>query len=246
MKIHFSTLPFTRVVLKSAFVGLTFFFLGNASQAQNQDDFGSWFSINTQGSLSTGSNSGSRLRWWFDGHLRYLTDSGGFHQSIIRPGIGYKLNDQTSLWIGYGWINELPTNQQPIFDENRVWQQLIRTKSLGRLDYMSRTRFEQRFRNNSDNTGLRLRQFYKLSLPLDCENRWSWVVWDEMFFDLNETDWGQIGSFSQNRVFTGIGYNLNGLNKPRLEVGYLNQLLRRPGDDDPTNHVLSVNWFWTF
>ena len=118
MKIHFSRLPFARVVLRYAFVGLTFFFFGNVSQAQNQDDFGSWFSINTQGSLSPESNSESRLRWWFDGHLRYLTDSGGFHQSIIRPGIGYKLNDQTSLWIGYGWINELPTNQQPIFDEN--------------------------------------------------------------------------------------------------------------------------------
>ena len=132
MKIHFSRLPFARVLLRCAFVGLTFFFFGNVSQAQNQDDFGSWFWINTQGSLSPESNSESRLWWWFDGHLRYLTD------------------------------------------------------------------------------------------------------------------WGQIGSFSQNRVFTGIGYNLNGLNKPRLEVGYLNQFLRRPGDVDPVNHVLSVNWFWSF
>ena len=72
------------------------------------------------------------------------------------------------------------------------------------------------------------------------------VVWDEMFFDLNETDWGQNGSFSQNRVFTGIGCNLSGLNKPRLEVGYLNQFIRKLGDDDPVNHVLSANWFWTF
>ena len=185
MKIPSSTSPFVNSVFRCVFVSLTFLVMGDASHAQNQHDFGSWFSINTQGSLSSDLNSESRLRWWFDGHLRYLTDSGGFHQSIVRPGIGYKLNEQTSLWIGYGWINELPTNQQPIFDENRVWQQLIRTKSLGRFNYMSRTRFEQRFRNNSDNTGLRLRQFCKLSLPLDWENRWSWVVWDEMFFDLN-------------------------------------------------------------
>lgn len=218
----------------------------NSAEAQDQHDFGTWFSLNTQGPLTVKQNTPARLRWWFDGHLRYLTDSGGFHQTIMRPGIGYALNDRTSIWMGYGWINELPTNQGPIFDENRFWQQLIWNRPIGRSSYMSRTRLEQRFRDAGDDTGWRLRQFCKLSVPLDCQKRWSWVVWDEIFFDLNETDWGQIGSFSQNRMFTGLGCNLKGLNRPRIEVGYLNQFIRNPIEEDPINHVVSANWFWSF
>lgn len=214
--------------------------------AQNQHDFGSWFSANTQGPLGQYRNPDSRWKWWFDGHLRYLTDSGGFHQSIIRPGIGYALNERTTLWAGYGWINELPVNGRPIFDENRFWQQLIWTHPVGCGKYMSRTRLEQRFRNNSDEAGWRLRQFCKWTRPIDCNDRCSWVLWDEMFFDLNETDWGQIGSFSQNRVFAGMGINLNGPNRPRIEIGYLNQYVRNPVDDDRYNHIVSANWFWTF
>ena len=73
------------------------------SEAKSQavHDFGSWFSLNTQGKLNRVVED-SKWRWWFDGHLRYLDDADGFNQSIFRPGIGYQLTPNANLWIGYG------------------------------------------------------------------------------------------------------------------------------------------------
>lgn len=213
--------------------------------AQSAHDFGAWFSVNTQGKCDHRGER-SKLRWWFDGHLRYLDDSDGFNQSIFRPGIGYQLNPNTNVWMGYAWINELPANGNPVFDENRIWQQLIWSKKLDQRTVWSRSRLEQRFVETGSDTGWRFRQFCKMDRPLHEESSLSIVAWDEFFLDLNETDWGQQGSFSQNRIFVGLGKKFDGPNSPKIEIGYLNQFLRRKSADDRFNHILSVNWFWTF
>jgi hypothetical protein len=216
-----------------------------SGNAQSVHDFGAWFSVNTQGSFNQ-CNENSRLRWWFDGHLRYLDDSDGFHQSIFRPGIGYQLNPNTNVWLGYAWINTLPPTGAPIFDENRIWQQVLWSKNMGHQKLFSRSRLEQRFVETGSDTGWRFRQFVKIDRPFQPQSPLSFVAWNEAFFDLNETDFGQQGSLSQNRLFLGIGRKFDGLNSPKLEIGYLNQFVRRKSADDRFNHILSVNLFFTF
>ena len=213
--------------------------------AQSVHDFGAWFSANTQGKFHRCAED-SKLRWWFDGHLRYLDDSDGFNQSIFRPGIGYQLNANTNIWIGYAWINSLPASGAPVFDENRLWQQSLWSKQVGQQTLFSRSRLEQRFVETGSDTGWRFRQFGKMDRPFHAESPNSFVVWDEIFLDLNETDWGQQGTLSQNRLFIGLGRKLNGPNKPKIEIGYLNQFIRRKAAGDRFHHILSVNWFWTF
>ena len=66
--------------------------------AQTGQDGGMWFSANTQGTLGDGCKHQPGWRWWFDGHLRYLDDSGGYNQSIMRPALGYAINSNTALW----------------------------------------------------------------------------------------------------------------------------------------------------
>lgn len=217
----------------------------NTCQAQPVHDFGTWFSLNTQGKFQH-FNKETRLRWWFDGHLRYLDDAGGFNQSIIRPGIGYQVNENTNVWLGYGWINTLPASGNPIFNEDRLWQQVLWSKQLGRQKVWSRSRLEQRFLSTGSDTGWRFRQFVKMDRPFHEATPWSFVLWDEIFFDLNETSWGQRGSMGQNRVFVGIGRKMAGAHKPKIEIGYLNQFVRNIGSDDRFNHILSVNWFFTY
>jgi len=217
----------------------------NRGIGQTVDDFGSWFSVNTQGKFNRCAEE-SKLRWWFDGHLRYLDDSDGFNQSIFRPGIGYQLTPNANAWIGYAWINELPANGNPVFDENRIWQQLLWSKKVGQQKLFSRSRLEQRFVETGSDTGWRFRQFVKMDRPFHEESPVSFVAWDEVFFDLNETDWGQQGSFSQNRLFLGLGRKFDVPNSPKIEIGYLNQFIRRKSAGDRYNHILSVNWFWTF
>jgi len=218
----------------------------NVGLAQSGQDGGVWFSANTQGVLGDRCAHKPGLRWWFDGHLRYLDDSGGYNQSIIRPALGYAINPNTALWWGYAWINELPTSGAPAFNENRMWEQLTWSRKCQRASMLSRTRLEQRFVETGDDTGWRFRQLVKVDRPLDFQPRLSLVAWDEAFFDLNSTDWGQQGSFSQNRLFIGMGWKFSGKNKPKIEVGYLNQFLRRQSAVDQSNHIASLNWFWTF
>lgn len=215
------------------------------SSAQTIHDFGSWFSINTQGKFARAAED-SNLRWWFDGHLRYLDDADGFNQSIFRPAFGYQINPNTNVWFGYAWINENPTSGNPLFDENRIWQQLLWSKKFGSEKWFSRTRFEQRFVETGDDLGLRLRQFVKVDRPFCEDSPYSFVVWDEGFLDLNSTDWGQQGTFSQNRLFIGFGRKFSGPSSPKIEIGYLNQYIRRRSADDRFNHILSVNWFRNF
>lgn len=218
---------------------------GGQTAGQAIHDFGNWYSVNTQGKLNR-CNECSRLRWWFDGHLRYLDDADGFNQSIFRPGIGYQLTPNTNVWLGYAWINELPASGAPVFDENRIWQQILWSDKVGQQTLFSRSRLEQRFVETGDDTGWRFRQFFKMDRPFYAGSPNSFVVWDEGFIDLNETDFGQNGSFSQNRFFVGVGRKFQGERSPKLEIGYLNQFLRRISADDRFNHIVSVNWFWNF
>ena len=83
----------------------------NTIHAQSDQDGGAWFSVNTQGVLGNRCEHKPGLRWWFDGHLRYRDDSGGYNQSIIRPALGYAINSNTALWWGYAWINEVTSKR---------------------------------------------------------------------------------------------------------------------------------------
>jgi len=89
-------------------------------------------------------------------------------------------------------------------------------------------------------------QFFKADRPLYEQSSVSLVAWNESFIDLNVTDFGQQGTFSQNRAFIGVGKKFGGSRSTKLEVGYLNQFLRARGGDDRFNHILSVNWFLSF
>ena len=113
---------------------------------------------------------------------------------------------------------------------------------VGDLTVQSRTRLEQRFVETDGDTGWRLREFVKTTVPLAADNRTFASVWDELFWDLNDTDWGQRAGFRQNRVFVGPGWFLDDAKKVSIEVGYLNQWVDRPGEDK-MNHCLSI-WFF--
>lgn len=118
---------------------------------------------------------------------------------------------------------------------------LHNTKSL--QAFTSRTRFEQRWQDNGDDTGGRFRQLFKFSWPFSFHPAASFVTWDEMFVHLNTTDWGASQGFDQNRGFAGIGYRW----QPQIltEIGYLTQYINT-ANTDRMNHILSLNLFLDF
>jgi hypothetical protein len=116
---------------------------------------------------------------------------------------------------------------------------------VGDLTVQSRTRLEQRFAETDGDTGWRLREFVKTTVPLVEDKRTFVSAWDELFWDLNHTDWGQRTGFRQNRAFLGLGRFLDAGKKVSIEAGYLNQWVDRPGEDK-LNHCLSIWMFVNF
>lgn len=194
-----------------------------------------------QGELPSTAASKGRLRWWFDGQARFLEDTGGFHQSLVRPGVGYTIAGGITAWLGYAWIRTTPLGGGS-FHEHRIWQQV--SWSLRPADWVlsSRTRLEQRFPDNSSDTGWRIRQFIKATHPLrGLHPRLGFAAYDEAFLDLNDTDWGAADGFAQNRLFAGFSWRLDGEGRVVAEAGYLNQIFRSNRGTTPMNHILSLH-----
>lgn len=214
----------------------------NRTSAQTLDDTGLWFAAFGNGEFES-FHADSPLRWWFDAHYRLRDDSDGFNQSIIRPGLGYAFAEDQAVWAGYAWIRSSPVVGDD-FDEHRFWQQWTAAPSCGEWSFLHRSRFEQRWLETGDDVGLRWRQLARAQRVLSDCPQWSFVLWDEIFFNLNHTDWGARAGLDQNRAFIGLGYKKCPDARVRTEVGYLNQFINRQGGLDGMNHILSVNFFF--
>lgn len=175
-------------------------------------------------------------RLWLDVHGR-RGDAGSVF--IVRPALGLQLDPLVSLWAGYAWVPVLDDASGERFDEQRAWQQVILTHRFpSGWAIQSRTRFELRFGEGSDETGSRAREFVRVAWRRDD---WpvGFVAWDELFVGLNEVDWGAPRGYDQNRVFVGVSWPLS--EAMRFETGYLLVHLNR--EVDTLAHVLAVNLF---
>ncbi|MEO1043054.1 MAG: DUF2490 domain-containing protein [Pseudomonadota bacterium] len=212
-----------------------------STQAVAQDvesDVQSWNAIAIAGPIQ----DDSRLLVWFDGHARFRDDASELRVTIVRPALGWRAHDKIDLWAGYARV---VSRQDAIPDvtEDRAWQQAtFAIPSVLGGSMSGRSRLEQRFRETGDDTGWRFRQFIRWGKRIDSTD-FSLVVWDELFVNLNEADWGQREGFNQNRLFVGGAWHLG--DRARLEGGYLNNVLDTPGTDEQTNHNISLTLFWS-
>ena len=212
-------------------------------RAQEIDDGGLWMALFAQGDFDRAWAAQHGLKWWFDGHGRFVEDADGFNQSIVRPGIGWGLTERTAAWAGYGWIYTSPVTGDD-FDEHRIWQQLTWSGDYGDFTFALRPRFEQRFLETGDDVGLRYRQLFRAQHNLPQSPHLTLVSWDELFFHLNDTDWGANNGFDQNRAFVGLGLKFPADSRARTEIGYLHQAINSPGAADRSNHILSINLYY--
>ena len=201
--------------------------------AQATQDVQIWTSVAGTAALTDEATGPSA---WLDVHLRR---SGANTLAILRPGMGWRVRRNLSLWVGYAWIPTL-LDDGGTRHEHRAWQQVIATRSSGRIGLMSRTRVEQRFAGGGGDLGLRVRQFARLGWNWNEEGRYGLVAWDELFVGLNDTDWGAPRGLDQNRLFAG--FFLKSGSRVRGELGYLSLVVNRDAGDT-IGHVLSTTIF---
>ena len=214
----------------------------HGAEADPEEDEGVWGLLLAQGSGKDLAPRLRRLYWWLEAQGRSGDGTDAeFDTAILRPGLGYEIFKDTTLWAGYGWFETFPADGDR-FEEHRLWQQLFWSKPLGTFAFSSRTRLEQRFVQGGDEAEWRFRQWIKLTYPLP--HRTSLVLTEEVFVSLNSTDRGATAGFDQNRLFLGVGYDLDACT--RLEVGYLNQYINRSSGSDSMNHILAFNVLLNF
>lgn len=116
-------------------------------------------------------------------------------------------------------------------DETRTMQQVSLSKGVLR----GRLRLEQRFVDNADRMGLRLRARLGVKVPLDKAGKWSLGADAEPFFTLRSTSVGGDEGLTGLRTQVGLGYEIS--DNLLVSVGYLRQQDIRRGAPDRVGHA---------
>jgi hypothetical protein len=170
---------------------------------------------------------------------------------IVRPGLSWRVRPTLFLTAGYAWTPGWTRADGPrdwgeltLVDEHRTWQQLMWTPndpSTG-VAAQVRVRLEQRYRPGLDDVGSRVRVLWRGQAPISRDRAWTFVVWNEAFFGLQDTQWGQRRGFDQNRAFVGVGWQAMPT-RLRLEAGYTNKWTLREGPDN-VDHIAALNMYF--
>lgn len=220
----FKLIPFS-LILTILLILLSF-----APEAYTQDntDHTAWSWIRVDGELddfSSQESTQSKFPYSIEWHYRMKNDAQDFSQFILRPMLGYNLNEHQTLWVGYALITQ--ERQGEIVNEQRLFQMVTFKGKISDspLVYLASTRLEERVLENYDELNLRLRQSLRLAIPL-MENKnfkLSLVFQDEVFIRLNQTQWAGPKGFDQNRLYIGFEHQTKIGNTPfTFNAGYMN------------------------
>ena len=169
----------------------------------------------------------STLNWHHEIQHRNYNLFGELEQLLIRTGLGYDVNNNNNILLGYGFIDSrnrvIETNEISKVNEHRIYQQFISKQTIGKLKIQHRYRFEQRF--IEDDFKLRYRYFLSLKIPIQKTNKKYYIsAYNELFVNAAGEN-----TFDRNRIYGGLGYALN--SNIKLELGYMNQIFNTSSRD---------------
>lgn len=197
-----------------------------------------WLGTSYTGPLGDGPEW-SRWRYRAQLQARGFEALDGARQAIIGLGLIYRLPNSFSISGGYRYFHTQFDGAGSVH-EQRLWQELNWTTGGwwgGTL--RSRTRLEQRYLQERSGTGLRLRQQFRLDVPLADFQGLDLVSGVESLFQLRDTSWTQAG-YAETRAF--IGFNKAVSPKLQIDIGYVHQRVRREQAPDFVNHILVANF----
>ena len=160
--------------------------------------------------------------------------------AIVRPAIGYAINNDWTVWGGY--LMQSQVNSQNDYEiENRSWEGLTFKHKYDNVIFEARNRLEQRYLPHNHDISHRWRTRFRVEYLLD-NSPWSIIGSEEIFVNLNDNEVNkslQAGE-NQNRAYLGAGYRFN--QSFQVETGYLNQYSFNSGTKlDQSNHVWMTN-----
>ena len=205
---------------------------------------GIWNQVVAEGSLSEIDGNLSDVRLWLESQTRFNNanpmSNMNWYQEQARVALGYAMTDRMNFWVGYTYLATQNYGKSYVGEQD-IWPAVryVIPSRLGTV--MLREMVEVRY-VRGDAPGIRPRTMAKLLHPLDFEPRLAIVLWDEIFFNLNNVQnnplYGLSG-FNQNRAFAGMSWSFN--KNTRLEFGYMNQFINRTDPRSPHTSFGSLN-----
>ena len=168
---------------------------------------------------------------------RFSNNRGGLYEIEAPTLLNFRLAKDITLAAGYVHNPQFADGDLTTV-ERRAREQItvdnIAKVAGGKLSV--RLRLEQRWRDNADGTGWRVRPYVKYSLPL--KGKTSLVLSNETFLNLNTTAFqGQDGL---DRMRNLIAINTPLAKDVTIEAGYLNQHRFVRGGEDDRDHIASI------
>ncbi len=196
--------------------------LNSNAHGQNTD-FQSWLLVTKNFELN------DKLFIYTEAQARQGNDFRRFERILLRPALGYKLNENLDLFLGYAWTPTFfnSSYRRNFREEHRIWQQAIYKHSFLDINWLHRFRQEQRFLQSASNVANRSRYLLKGSYNLKAN--YGLTAYNELFVSLNTVRNGPKAGFDRNRLFAGFFYTKD---DARYELGYVGEYGRRFGDTD--------------
>ena len=210
-----------------------------STNVQATSDFQIWIPININARLT------EHLRGFLEFQPRIGNDASNLTTAIVRPALGWALNEKATLWVGYLMSADSVTpDSDTYWIENRAWQGFTwrDTASEKQFIWEVRNRLEERFLPRNSDPSIRWRTRFRVEQLIPAWSSWSVIASEELFVNLNDNSNNanlQAGA-QQNRLYVGAGYRF--APEVQVETGYLYQhVWRNSPSVDQNNHVWMTN-----
>ena len=203
------------------------------AHAQTTTDERVWLNVILQDSGKTT----TPWHWTYENIFRSRDGVDELDQMAFRGTLIYNFTPRSSIGGGY-LIGKQDPAAGPNVIEHRFFGQYQWRGPVGGGTLTLRTRVESRVVVDDTNAVVRAREQVRYSRPFTKGNPVSWVGYEELFVNLNDSNRYSNG-VDNNRVFAGIQATVN--SHFRVEAGYLNQFIPGHGKTDRMYHVLSMS-----
>jgi hypothetical protein len=207
------------------------FLLAVLPSSAEADDGQVWLSATARGPVA------GRVELGVETIERFGRDGeGGLYESENIAMLGLRF-DRATLAAGY--VRDIVYHGGSAMIEQRARQDFSvdHLARIGPLVIGARLRAEERWREGSSGTGVRIRPFVRLTLPVT--GKLNLLASHESFVNLGGGA-GQRGGYDRTRNFLGIGVPL--AKRVGVEIGYLNQWTR--GARTVGAAAFTLGWRW--
>lgn len=216
-------------------ISLLILFAFKSAHAALQHE-GLWFGVNNQEHFA------NHYQWVYLEHaqVRLMNIVHPVQALLVENNVGYTFNPQQHLWLGYLFVDTDVTHKEAV--EHHLVEQFS-WKLVDGVDkrLSSRSRFEQVVYTNQSQNLVLFRQLWAYEIVALYAGRVNPLVYDELFFHLNNPRYESEHFLSQNRAF--IGANVYPSEQSYWRVGYLNQYISGHHQRKPEmNHLLSLTY----